>query len=235
MKKVLLLACCMLLLAGITQAQVSTDTAALFKEMRQVYEASRQAPIAYDVKTYFTDTTGPAGIPDSMFSHVELNGDNMRVTNEVTETVYNDKYQLVLFKEEKRMMIARRNREQASPLDMMNGQLLAKVAGSWSKASVKGKEIITITGKESSPVKQIIITLDHKTGHMEGILLELRQAEDAGHPTYMTIRYAFSNYTALPAGYNGTDERRYFVAGEKEYRTAAAYADYQIFLASPNL
>jgi hypothetical protein len=158
-----------------------------------------------------------------------------------TEIISNSHYNIVLFKEDKLMYLAKPTTINAvDPVQQIRRLILSSAI---KNCSVKGG-IITISFGAGENISELQIVLNEKTGYLSymqyviktAMLLEQHDGPvDAEYGEYAVVRSTLNNYVALKEDNSRFDEVNFFYKEGNEFKTTAAYSDYKIFIGSPNL
>jgi hypothetical protein len=237
------------LAANSSQAQQPPEFEPALAAMKQLQIAFGTRPVAFDVKYIYTNETTQSRVLDSVSGTVRMNGSNYRSLLENTETIRNERYNIVLFKEDKIMHVSRASDIQSAgdPLDMM--KIALRDAGA-KKCEVSSKgplKIIRIGFGEDAMCKSMEMTMDTVNSRLVSMQYTVKtsllgaepvsgeEVKEAGYEEYALVRTSFYNYRNLPADTSQFDERTFFVKEGKELKTTAAYSNFKIFIGSPDL
>ncbi|MBV8256173.1 MAG: hypothetical protein JO154_26500 [Chitinophaga sp.] len=244
--KYILLSTVLFLASLSLKGQTSTDTAALFKRIREIYTVNKAVPISYDFTIFYLQDGDKQedNVKDTMFSHIELDGIRMHTKSKEVEVMQNEKYIISVIPDQQQMMVGKTPvKPQMPAYEALNNELLSKVVTNWEERTADKKKTLMVRCNPEMGITSFEFSTDVKTGRLEEIkvkfpkaLLPNQETENTGPSrTHTVIKYIFSNYQPISPSFPGFNERNYFDIVEKEYVPAAAFKGYQIFLASPNL
>lgn len=229
-------------------AQATGDTARLFAEMDRLHRTMRAVPVSFNIRYTYTSERNSSVILDSLSGQIELSGASSRYRMDRTETISNERYNIILFRDDKLIYLTSPHQNQVSdPLlqlrMMMSGSAI-------SHCIVKEeKELLTISlrFKEGTGYREMNMHVDRKSGYIKDATYVLKTElmmgaeQQAGqdiiseYGEYAVIRVVFSEYRHLTGSTAWSDERNYFTREGDVFKPAPAYADYTIFNGSPNL
>lgn len=245
--------CCLLfnLCCVFCRAQGTTDSTAMLKMLVDMSKAYKSAGmLGYDVTYLYTTENEPFKSFDSLQGRIEMDSAHYWCRLDNTESMSNDKYAVVLFKEDKLMYLSKASLFNRSndPLQML--QRLSAVAGkaSYEQTITGHYKTITIRFEQLAVCKQIEYTVDTKTGYLSRMVYVIpteqlvdesaRQSFDGakeGYGKYARVEAVFSNYSKLPSVDSKFDEKFFFTKQGNEFVPASSFNDYKIFVASLNL
>jgi hypothetical protein len=251
MKRFSLLLLYIVVFAGIKSAEAQTLPA--FERVTGVLKTLRDGygkdPFSFDLKYIYANEHTPGKILDSLTGRIETDGTNYHSLLDNTETIHNEKYNIVLFKEDQIMYLSTGATAAASVDPLAQMETVLKQSGATSCTILKsGKNnIINIGFAPDGPCKKMEITIDtvaHRLISMEyvvktALLTETPDDNDKaateGYDEYAIVRASFYNYKALNPDSSRFDDRTFFYKEGTEFKTTAAYNNYKIFVATPNL
>jgi len=220
----------------------------MFVNMSNTYKSAGM--LGYDVTYRYTSEADPFKSFDSLQGRIEMDSARYWCRLDNTESMSNDKYTVVLFREDKLMYLSKASLLNRSndPLQML--QRLGSVGGkvSYEETTTGHFKTIIIRFEQVAVCKRIEYTVDTKTGYLSKMVYVIpteqlvdetaRQTFDAtkeGYGQYARVEAVFSNYSKLPSGDSKFDERLFFSKQGNEFVPASSFNDYKIFVASPNL
>ena len=240
----------LVLLCGMaTRAQNRPDTARMLDLLAKVQELYKSKPLSFHVRYTVAGETDPSMVLDSMQGEVAVNGASSHYRLPGMETVTNPRYQIILFKEDKLMYLGRPVAPAAAQDPMAQVRALI-AAGTIESAAIReeGRELVLEIGfGGSSACKTIRLQLEKATGLVRSIRYLLKtellpgifgaEADDnnAAYGNFVTVQMDFSSYKTLDDGPGRFDEKNFFTREGGNFKTTAAYQDYTIFKATPNL
>jgi hypothetical protein len=225
------------------------------KELEPAIEALKKAqvslsekPVSFDVRYIYANEHKPGEVLDSVTGRIEIAGNNYRCVMENTETVRNDRYNIVLFNDDQIIYLSKGVSQGAATDPLLMMQSVLKDAGAKNcQISSKGKyKTIRISFAPDAPCKQIEITLDtvsQRLSDMQYIVktTQLTEAPGAdaatpeGYDEYAVVKASFYNYSTTITDSSRFDERTFFYKEGDVFKAAEAYKNYKIFIGSPNL
>lgn len=205
-------------------------------------------PVSFDVKYSYANEHTPGNVLDSVKGRIEMAGNNYRCVMENTETVRNERYNIVLFNDDQIIYLSKGVSEGATTDPLLLMQSVLKNSGAKNcQVSSKGKyKTILISFAPDAPCKQMEITLDTVTQRLSAMqyvvktsqLTESPGADAAtpeGYDEYALVKASFYNYSTTIADNSRFDERTFFTKEGEIFKAAEAYKNYKIFIGSPNL
>ncbi|SEW40110.1 hypothetical protein SAMN05428988_5225 [Chitinophaga sp. YR573] len=230
-------------------AQTIPDLEKMTGIMKRLRDGYDKAPLSFDMKYIYANEHTPGKILDSLNGWVETDGTNYHSLMDNTETIHNDKYNIVLFREDKIMYLAGATSASmpVDPLLMMDSILTQSGATSCTISKAGKNTVIRIGFKEGGSCKRMEMTIDtvaHRMLSMEyvvktSLLTETPDANDKaaaeGYDEYAIVRSTFYNYRPLKPDASRFDDKTFFYKEGTEFRTKEAYSEYKIFVATPNL
>lgn len=224
------------------------DTVAVAKAVnifRRVQAKSRQQPVSFDLNYTYANESTPGVILDSLKGKIEISGENFRSIIDSTETICNATYNIVLFKEDKIMYLAK-NSKSASPADPLETlNTLLKGATNSSFKTEKQNTIINVAFPAGSNCRQLLIVIDTvslRLVSMQYILKttllmgeEMNNEVPDGYEDYAMVKATFYNYKGIPLSSSRFDEKAFFYKDGDAFKVTPAYEDYSIFVGTPGL
>ncbi|MGO4294028.1 hypothetical protein [Chitinophaga sp. RAB17] len=219
----------------------SQDTTRLFAEFNKIQQAARKVPVSYDIQITSVKT-GSTKITDSISGYMQMDGSRLHYLLNDVETIVNERYMIVLFKQNKSMYLTRSSDSKDIGIaGNLNMRRLADDMQDWI-IDTKGKEsILKIRYKEGANCRSAEFTIDQRTGYIIQTHIVMMaptgsfREEEEGSMKMMEVDSRFFNHKPLPGAYNGFDENTYFIREGDIIKPTPAYREYQIFKASPNL
>ncbi|SFW81862.1 hypothetical protein [Chitinophaga sancti] len=225
------------------------DTTAIKKALnmlRRVQAKSLQQPVSFDLKYTYSNEHTPYKLLDSLQGKVEMNGENYRCLLDHTETIHNGIYNIVLFKEDKLMYLAK-NSKAASPVDPLATIYSLLEAATGSSFSYQQKNtIIDVTFPANGPCKKMSIVIDTVSQRVISMNYVLKttmlisadnQGDElpVGYEEYALVKTNLYNYKEIAANKSRYDEKEFFYREGDVLKVTPAYQDYNIFVGSPDL
>lgn len=250
MKPVVISICCicLALLRLTAYAQTAPGTEQLMAGLKKVQSYYYAHPLSFRVKYIYAAEQAPDKALDSLSGIMEVSGANFRYWLDSTETIRNDRYNIVLFKEDKIMYLAKPTNNAATPdpLQMMQAAL-EKAGLSKCEITVNGhNKMFSMFFKPGGQFRQMDLTIDTLSGYMQSMRYVVKtamlmdtlgddQAQLKGYDEYSVVQASFEQYRKIPEDPARFDEKNFFYKEGDEYVTTQAYKEYKIFVGSPNL
>lgn len=246
MKQLLILIIILLrgLLPVMAQAGNGMERAALL--LKKAEQSYRSKPLAFTVKFTYSNEHTPGNILDSLSGSVEMDGSKYWYLLDSTETISNGKYNIILFREDKQMLI--------SPVraDSMAGQnpvaysaaLLLKAGATGCQISAEGRQkVLQVSFPEASEFKAVSIYIDtvvNRITTMRYLVKTTSLMDPGGDPQqldgyeeYAIVKAVYYDYRETKSDSERFNERRFFVQEGEDYTPAADYKDYRILFTTP--
>ncbi|MGF6846846.1 hypothetical protein QFZ51_002081 [Chitinophaga sp. W3I9] len=230
-----------LLAAGSRVLAQLQDTTKLFAEFTKIQQDARKQPVSYDIRIT-SIRPGSAALADSMSGYMHIDGSRLHYLLNDVETIVNERYMIVLFKQNKSMYLARSSdSKDVNEAGYLNMRRMADDMQDWLM-SAKGKEkVLKIRYKEGARCKSAEFKIDPRTGYITDahiVMISPPENFTGGKEDSVQVLEVdshFFNHKPLPASYHGFDESIYFTREGDTLKPTPAYREYQIFKASPNL
>ena len=87
------------------QEQKTDKAIQVFDALKQAYQIAQG--VSFNVKYTYTNETRPNDVLDSLSGKFEISHDNYRYLLDSTETIHNNKYTIILFREDKIMYLTK--------------------------------------------------------------------------------------------------------------------------------
>jgi hypothetical protein len=250
MKPVVISICCacLALLQLTSRAQTAAGTEQLMAELKKVQSYYYAHPLSFRVKYIYAAENAPDKPLDSLSGRMEVSGSNFHYWLDSTETIRNDRYSIVLFKEDRIMYLAKPSANAAAPDPLQLMQAALEKAGlSNCEVTVSGRnKEFRMFFKPGAPYRQMDMTIDTLSGYMQSMryvvktamLMEVQDSDQArlqGYDEYSIVQASFEHYRRIPDDPARFNEQTFFYKEGNEYVTTQAYKDYKIFVGTPNL
>ncbi|QEH43313.1 hypothetical protein [Chitinophaga sp. XS-30] len=229
-------------------AQATIDTGKFFMEIGRLQQVMQSVPVSFDIRYTYTSEKDPDMILDSLKGSVQLSGPNTWYKVAHMESVSNDRYNIILFREDKLMYLSRPSKiRKDDPLQQIRSILAGSGVESCSIVEEGDTRTIRIDFKEGGACREMSMYVSRKTGYMSGVTYVLKAAllpgqglssdkdAQAYYGEYAVVKMELSGYKKLEAGGARFDEHNFFHREGDEFTPAPEYADYTIFKGSPNL
>ncbi|WP_145670321.1 hypothetical protein [Chitinophaga polysaccharea] len=219
------------------------EMATVLKDIQLAYQ---KHPLSFEVKYTYANEHTPRVVLDSLEGKVCMAGADYRYILDNTEMVRTGNYSVVVFKEDKLLYLGKTTTDTlaASPLQPL--QDMARQAGvrHCEVMYKKHRKTLQVDFQDGLPYRHIEMTLDTLSGYLlqmryivkTTLLIAPGASEEVGkeYEEYALVVADFHHYQPLAAEKDLFDERSFFVKKGNEVFPAAAYADYKIFIATPN-
>ncbi|WP_343673838.1 hypothetical protein [Chitinophaga sp.] len=250
MKRFFLLIMAMCWLAGVHHLQAQ-DLAALedaVASLKYIREVGKIEPYGFDIKYVYANETRPEIILDSLTGSVEISGDNYYCRMDSTESIKSDRYNIIVFHEDKLLLLATSRQDSAVDPILYMQSMIAKSDAEKCNVSHKGPvKTVNIAFLPGSPCKNMIMQMDTVRRQLLSVEYLLKstllldpvaQQENQlpeGYDEYALVRTTFYNYHPLKEAASRFKEERYFYKEGAEFKPTAAYSNFQVVLSNPNL
>ena len=248
MKRRIILLCCNLVMMwhGLI-AQSISNLEPVMTEMKDLQAFYNNHPLSFSVKYTYANEHDPGRVLDSLSGKIEMAGVNYRCWMDSTETIRNDRYNIVLFKEDKIMYLTK-------PAGVVAADPVQLIQATLEKTGVSSAEIqrqgnlktVRLFFGAGKPYRQMEMTIDTLSGHLiemyyivkTALLMETPEGKEVaaqGYDEYALVRASFEQYLPLPVNPARFDEHVFFSKKGNEFNTTQAYKDYKLIVGSPNL
>lgn len=216
----------------------------MLKQIRAVYDTSSN--LSFDISYIYTDESLPNNILDSISGFIQINHSRYHWQIGTTETITNNRYAIMLFKEDKIMYVTKpfAKKGEIDPLALLDSSLILIKGLQTSIETQKKFKIIKLIFPEGNSCKNIQLSVDKKTGFLSVVDFVLKPealGNSAGinpkdiKSAYVHIQAKYSNYRKDLINDSVFNESNYFIRDNNNFNTTAQYKDYKIFIGTPNL
>ncbi|WP_440135116.1 hypothetical protein [Chitinophaga sancti] len=216
--------------------------------LKSITENGKSSSTGFDIKYIYTNESQPSVILDSIIGSVEISGNNMYCRMNGTEAIRNEKYSIVVFKEEQLLLVGAARQDSAiDPLLSMQS-IIVKSGAVSCNISVKGAvKTINIQFKQGALCKEMIMVVDTAKRQLRSLdylvkstmlvdpSMQAEQQLPQGYDEYALVRSTYYNYHNPKQTEDRFKEDQYFFKEGKTFKPTAAYSNYKIVLATPNL
>ncbi|WP_440134894.1 hypothetical protein [Chitinophaga sancti] len=247
MKRVLLLMVVMCWLSGLHPVQ-SQDLEDAITTLKYIKEIGRSTPYGFDLKYSYANESKPAVILGSLNGSIELDGNNYYCLMDSTESIRTEKYNIILFHEDKLMLLGGASPDSAVDPILYMQSMIAKSGAQKCNVSHKGPvKIANIYFLPGSPCKSMKMEIDTVAHHLLSVeyllktvlLLDPSAQQEGqvpeGYDEFALVRATFYNYHPLKDPAARFKEEQYFYKDGAEYKPTTAYSGFQVVLSTPNL
>lgn len=245
MKKYILLVfliyCC-----GRTSAQDSSQV--LLDKLKAISTAySNQKMLSFDIVYKYSLESAPDKYLDSLRGSFKIDSDEYWYVLDSTVTVQNKNHNIILYKEDNLIYLAKANPASVSAdVLMQNPMQLLKAKGKFTTQYTSGEHTneIHINFQDHADYKKFQFIVEKGSGR----LLKIRQVVDsrllndpsgietsASPKSFGIIDMEFSNYSNTPFDRSVFLSSKYIEYSEGKYNPSAGYSNYTVFQASPDL
>ncbi|WP_133177749.1 hypothetical protein [Chitinophaga parva] len=249
MKKIVLVVLGILGLSIPVAGQVENDTTKLFQAMAELQSMYKDRYIGFDLKYKYTSEADPKTVLDSVQGKMSFYGARYCYQLENMEMLSNGTYNVVLFKDEKLMYVARASSLVASidPVAQVREMIRRSGATGYSLEENNQEKKLHIHFVAGGPCRQMDIVVNKKEQRVVEIRYVVKTEMltqspetaagkvDPAYGDYAVVTASFEHYRALTNDAVALDEHRYFFKEGEVLKTAPAYREYKIFRGSPNL
>jgi len=230
-----------------SKAQQTLDTTGLFKEIRRMNDMYMAKGVSFDVDYTYTSEKNPGEVLDTMKAHIDMNGSNVHYIIDSTETLSNGKYNIALFREDKIMYLSKP--VAGNTIDPTQ-QIRAVIGDSTivnCTVNTEGKyRNIKIGFRPDAPCRQMDLSIDVNTGYLVSMqyIVKTEMLMDTKNPD-VSVEQIYGQYAIVKSIYSGYryfspdpgffDESRFFYKEGKELKASQPYAEYKVFVGSPDL
>ncbi len=229
-------------------AQKTKEAEKIIAEIRQVHlKYSSADSLCFKMSYKYMDEAEPSIILDSLHGFIQVYGKKVHSLLGNMETIANDKYMIMLFKDEKIMYITSTNSNKSliDPVAMIDS-VLEHVDGVDCSIQQEGSlENIGISFPPNSLYKHINFLIEANTKYLDKIIYQVRSEaliNDIESKTtvekpseYAIVEANFYDYNQLLLDKTVFNESNYFIRQDKKITTTSYYKDYKIYIGSPNL
>lgn len=222
--------------------------------VQAIIDAMRQLHTAYDSGRYlsfnvaytYADVNAPDQILDSISGLIQINNNRYHWQIGTTETVANEHYAIMLFKEDKVMYITKpfAKSGEIDPLAKLDSSLLLINGLQTSIKMQKNMKFIKLNFPPESGYKSIQLLINKKTGFLNTVDFIVKPESIGNYgmadsknikAAYVHIKANYSNYKKDSIDDSIFNESNYFIKNISNFNTVSKYKDYKIFIGSPNL
>lgn len=251
-RQVFLLAVQVVTVIGFAGAQQEDSLKNILNEFKHLQRSYLQnKSVSFDIKYTYSNESTPENILDSLNGHVDISGTHFHSLIDSTETIQNDRYNIVLFKKDKIMYVSKASSllKSYDPLAQMDS-MLSKVHGLRCVISMNNNEkTLTLLFPEGLEYKKIDFVIDTISGLLissdywvkteqlmdRSVFSDNENTDRKIYDRYALVKTNYFNYTNTAPGILRFDEKQYFIKTGKEFKTIDSFRDYKIFIATPNL
>ncbi|WP_143159872.1 hypothetical protein [Chitinophaga jiangningensis] len=224
-------------------AQQDIDEAGkVLARVKQTYDT---ASISFHLKYTYADADQPNTVTDSLEGDARLHGNNCFMTLGNIIFFRNQTYNISVFKEDKLMMLGRPStlsRQMQLPSDQISAALHQAGVTTCRLLRHQKQTTIIFDYPPDSPCLQMQISIDEATYLIREVITKIRnpltQENQVTTPPSGQNIMVKTLFTAVKMEHPDNsffDEKQFFTREANVIKPAADYADYQVFLASPNI
>lgn len=251
MKRLLLFSAVVLVLVSDAYAQQRNNAKQLEEIFTSIVETYRKSEhLSYTVQYRYTNEHTPSVALDSMqASVVMLDSTRYWCRVDSTETMVNNQFSVVLFKEDKLMYLSRAQANSLfQPLSQLQRFLEQNEGITYQQKVAGATKVVKLNFKDSSACKELTLTIDTLSGYLSKIVYVVpteQLVDEAGRNTlqdpsqvydaFARVEARFTNYSTQPVDVTRFDEKRYFYKAENQFLPTEQFKEYKIFVATPDL
>jgi hypothetical protein len=229
-----------------TYGQSNKDSAiAVFKKLHDRY--TNIAYLSFDIAYYYSNLSNPNLLVDSLKGKAEINKVNNHLVLGNTEIITNNKYNIILFKEDTLMYLSKpQNSSVTNPVSVIDSLLKTLSKLDVALSQKKGVQVVTISFPKGSSYEKAVFSIDEK-GFLRKTVYILKsnlllsapdQASAEARPSqdeWGVLECKFYNYQTGKFNNTVFQESRYFKKDIAGYKATDEFKQYKIFIASPGL
>jgi len=218
-------------------------------EMKKIQAFYNTQDLSFGIKYTYANEHEPGKVLDSLSGEVEMAGASYRYSLDNMETIRNERYSIILFKEDKVMYLAKpgKNESAANPMELMKAALERTGINSCEILRNGHFKTIRILFGENTPYRKMELTIDTLSGYLltmqyivkTAMLMDKSDENDStqitGYDEYAIVSTRFEHYRKMPADRSRFDEHTFFYREGEVLKTTKAYQDYSLFVGTPNL
>jgi hypothetical protein len=227
-------------------AQTNKDSAIiLFKNLIDKYNHTDY--LSYRLEYTYREDSNPKVVLDSIRGYVMMSKENYHLVLGNTETIHNDKYNIILFKEDSLMYISKSSVGSINPVSILDS-MFTKIKGIEILLTDKKRaQLITLNFPDGMDYKSAEYFIDGKTGYLLRIrykvnAIQMLNPADRSNAAntllankWGIVQCLYSKHETGKFTDNEFDDKKYFIKEASEFKPTDAYKKYKIFLASPGL
>lgn len=230
-------------------AQRSTENQSVLNILTQVHTAySQQQNLSFDMFFVYTSADSSNIILDSLSGQMQLSNNRYHWNIGTTEMIADSQYAVILFKDDKMMYLTKpsQNSMPINPIEKLDSSLLAIPGLQTITRSEKELTTVELNFPKENAYKKIIFTLERKTYLLKDIDMVVKtellqngntfKAEQLKtDSSYAHVKVKYFNYSTESIDDSVFNMDSYFKKINRDFSPVPAYADYKIFIGSPNL
>lgn len=202
--------------------------------------------LSFEMMYRYSSENEPLNILDSLAGHVQVQKNKYHSLIDSTETISNDKYAVILFRDEKIMYLTKPSSvmKGIDSYAMLDSSLRQMPGITASISNDKQTTTIEFLLPGGGAYKKIVFVADSKSMLFRKIIYVMKadMAEPPGTPDemkakdeYAVVETDFFNYSTEKIDDAVFDEKKYFIKNKTDYSATEMYKEYKIFIGSPNL
>lgn len=232
---------CLLALAQESSKQKFESVASEVNKIQEAYKEQRH--LSFSVLYRYTSANNPSVILDSAAGFFKLSGSRYWGILDSMEFLQDSQYNVMLEKETKLIRIAEPQEVYPAIINLSLFDSAAREGSTGQEnyilqTAVRGDEkSITIQFKnESLPYRECSIVYDSKTYLVKKLSYTVTNADDEYNNGEMVkVTAFFSDYSSAELEESDFSSGKYFIKKEHSFVAVAPYAEFELFVASPNL
>jgi hypothetical protein len=231
------------------QAKDTGVAAALqvFRSMMDKYQGASTLSFKLDYR--YSNETRPGKVLDSLSGNVTISKAKYHYVFDSTETIQNETYNIILFKEDKMMYISGSGNSvgESDPLAIMDSTLWQIHGIDCSVERSKKSKVLTLIFPQGYSYKKMEFDIDSATGLLSKVSYIVKTTMMTGsqnksapidrsiYDEYALVQAKFSNYNTKAVDGTQFDEKNFFTRNGKDFTVTERYKDYKILIGSVNL
>ncbi|MFB6455608.1 hypothetical protein ACE38W_10090 [Chitinophaga sp. Hz27] len=231
-----------LFLAGNVAAQGDIEKATTL--MQRVKHAYDSVNMSFHLTYSYATADKPSVVTDSLSGDAHIFGGNSYMTLGNVILLKNKQYNITVFKDDKLIMLGKPSQltqDAQLPADAIISALKNAGLTNCQLRNVKGKVTIQMDYSDFAPYKSLEMTIDEPSLRILSMSVKVKKPADPDAiappeaDTYVIVKTVFTGFKNETGNSNAFDEKIFFTRNGETFKPSPAYADYQVFLASPNI
>lgn len=237
----LILLCVFLAKKGWAQTELERATAMLVR-VKNAYDSGS---MSFRLRYTYASADQPAMVTDSLLGEARFCGTNSYMSLGNIIFFRNKSFNISVFRDDKLIMLSKpsiRENEMQMPTDYLTTVLKNTGVTKCSIKRAKQLVVITLEFAEAATCKFMEVVIDEPHSLITSMMVKVKKPGNpganeplSGEAQYAIVRTEFSGFKVEPCDPAGFDENIFFTRKGDVFKPAPKYADYQVFLASPNI
>ncbi|WP_143305305.1 hypothetical protein [Chitinophaga vietnamensis] len=203
-------------------------------------------PQSFDMRYTYANEHTPAILLDSLEGKMTVAGKYYRCLIRNTETIRNDHYHIIVFHDDRLIYLSvppAIDTAAMQPLQMLEKMMKQQHIERCEIARKGPQQTIRFIFPKDQLCKRMEMTVDTASWQIKDFtsivktstLVDEQVTLDKSYDEYAIVKTTFSHYAAVAPSAQLFDASNFFYKSGKEYKPAAAFPDYKIFIGSPQL